>query len=117
MRPFKFLSPTANRGFPGGYIVFPGPLRIPAETHERPQPLQFEALNASNARKTAITGIPTAAFDPTGGVPQPAPFPIAKTVLPNPTADPGPGQSSLFKLRRARCAASAAPHKANKPSR
>ena len=34
------------------------------------------------------------AFDPTGGVPQPAPFPIAKSVLPNPIADPGPGHRS-----------------------
>jgi hypothetical protein len=41
--------------------------------------LQFEALNARNARRTAIIGIDTAAVDPTGGVPQPAPFPIAKT--------------------------------------
>ena len=49
------------------------------EPHERAQPLQFEALNARNARRTAITGVVTAAVDPTGGVPQPAPFPIAKT--------------------------------------
>ena len=49
------------------------------ETHQRAQPLRFEALNARNARRTAITGVVTAAVDPTGGVPQPAPFPIAKT--------------------------------------
>ena len=36
----------------------------------------------------------TPAFDPTGGVPQPAPFPIAKSVLPNPIADPGTGHRS-----------------------
>jgi hypothetical protein len=41
--------------------------------------LQFEALNARNARRNAITGVATAAVDPTGGVPQPASFPIAKT--------------------------------------
>jgi hypothetical protein len=33
----------------------------------------------------------TEAFDPTGGVPQPVPFPIAKSVLPNPTAAPCTG--------------------------
>jgi len=49
------------------------------EPHERIQPLQFEALNARNARRNAITGVATAAVDPTGGVPQPALFPIAKT--------------------------------------
>src|ERR1035441_1918714 len=49
------------------------------EPYERAQPLQFESLNARNARRTAITGIDTAAVGPTGGVPQPAPFPIAKT--------------------------------------
>src|ERR1035441_8939745 len=38
------------------------------ETHERAQPLQFEAPNARNARRTAITGIDTAAVDPTGSV-------------------------------------------------
>ena len=37
----------------------------------------------------------TAAFDPTGGVTQPAPFPIAKSVLPNPIADPGADHRSL----------------------
>jgi hypothetical protein len=41
--------------------------------------LQFEALNARNARRTAITGVATAAVDPTGGMPQRGPFPIAKT--------------------------------------
>ena len=81
---------TANPGFSGRYIVFPGPVCIPApEPHERAQPLQFEALNARNAGNNAITGMSTAAFDPTGGVPQPAPFPIAKSVLSNPIADPG----------------------------
>ena len=49
------------------------------EPHERAQPLQFEARNARNARSNAITGIDTAAVDPAGGVPEPAPFPIAKT--------------------------------------
>ena len=38
--------------------------------------------------------MPTAALDPTGGVPQPAPFPIAKTAPPNPIAYPGPGRRS-----------------------
>jgi len=51
--------------------------------------LPFEALKARNAGKSTISGMSTAAFDPTGGVPQPALFPIAKSVLPNPTADPG----------------------------
>jgi hypothetical protein len=49
------------------------------EPHERAQPLPFEALNARNAGNNAITGMSTAAFDPTGGVPQPAPFAIAKS--------------------------------------
>jgi hypothetical protein len=56
--------------------------------------LQSEALNARNAGNNAITGMSTAAFDPTGGVPQPAPFPIAKSVLSNPIADPGTGHRS-----------------------
>ncbi len=30
VRPLKFLSLIANRGFSGGYIVFPDPFRIPA---------------------------------------------------------------------------------------
>jgi hypothetical protein len=40
----------------------------------------------------------TGAFDPTGGVLQPAPFPIAKTVLPNPIADPGTAHRSTDAL-------------------
>jgi len=79
----------------GGYIVFPGPLAHPRpEPHERAQPLQFEALYARNAGKNAITGMSTTAFDATGGVAQPAPFPIAKAVLPNPRADPRTGHRS-----------------------
>ena len=58
------------------------------EPHERAQPLQFEAPNARNARKSTITGMSTAAFAPTGGVAQPVSFPIAKSVRPNPMADP-----------------------------
>jgi hypothetical protein len=48
------------------------------ETHRRAQPLQFEAPNARNARKSAITGMPTAAFDPIDGVARLAPFPMPK---------------------------------------
>jgi hypothetical protein len=62
------------------------------ETHARAQPLQFEGPNGRNGGKSTITGMPVAALDPTGGVPPPAPFPIAKSGLPNPIADPSTGR-------------------------
>jgi len=62
------------------------------EPHERDQPLQFEALNARNAGKSTITGMSTPACDPTGGMPQPTPFPIAKSASQTrwPTQVPAP---------------------------
>ena len=87
VRPLYSVSLAANPGFSGGYIVFPGPPLHPCpEPHARDQPLQSEAPNARNAGKSTITGMCTAAFDPTGGVPQPAPFPIAKSGLPSLTS-------------------------------
>jgi hypothetical protein len=71
------------------------------EPHERAQPLQFEAFKARNAGNNAITGMSTAAFNPTGGVAQPAPFPIAKSVVPKPIADPGPATASRTRLGNA----------------
>jgi hypothetical protein len=86
VRPFWLAEPELDASSsPAPFASLPGP-------QVRAQPLQFEALNGRNARKSTITGMSTAAFDPTGEVPQPAPFPIAKTVLPNPIADPGTGR-------------------------
>ena len=86
----------------GEYIVFSGPFRIPAPNPTNvPNRCSLKPLTPETPEKGAITGMSTAAFDPTGGVPRPAPFPIAKTVLPNPIADPGTGHRNTDVLGNA----------------